>query len=99
MPRSHLKNIFWPNIFVGASFQILEIQQYACGLRPTKMIGSGGKSSNAGKLGPAAILNKNPIFEMASNNKAPPVVPEYFKKSLLLIPAASFFLLPSFMVS
>jgi hypothetical protein len=64
---SHLKNVFWPNIFVGASFQILDIQQYACGLRPTKSIGSGGKSSNAGKLGPAAILNQNPNFETASN--------------------------------
>jgi hypothetical protein len=51
--RSHLKNVFWPNIFVGASFQILDIQQYACGL----------------KLGPAAILNQNPIFETASNKK------------------------------
>ena len=47
---SHLKNVFWPNIFVGALFQILDIQQYACGL----------------KLGPAAILNQNPIFEMPS---------------------------------
>jgi hypothetical protein len=64
--RTHLKNVFWPNIFVGASFQILDIQQYASGLRPTKIIGSGGKSSNAGKLGPAAILNQNPIFEMGS---------------------------------
>jgi hypothetical protein len=52
--RSHLKNVFWPNIFVGALFQILDIQQYACGL----------------KLGPAAILNQNPIFEMPSNKKA-----------------------------
>jgi hypothetical protein len=49
--RTHLKNVFWPNIFVGASFQILDIQQYACGL----------------KLGPAAILNQNPIFEMGSS--------------------------------
>ena len=48
--RTHLKNVFWPNIFVGASFQILDIQQYACGL----------------KLGPAAILNQNPIFVMGS---------------------------------
>jgi hypothetical protein len=48
--KSHLKNVLWPNIFVGASFQILDIQQYASGL----------------KLGPAAILNQNPIFEMAS---------------------------------
>jgi hypothetical protein len=57
--RTHLKNVFWPNIFVGASFQILDIQQYACGL----------------KLGPAAILNQNPIFEMGSNNAPVEVVP------------------------
>jgi hypothetical protein len=44
--RTHLKNVFWPNIFVGASLQILDIQQYASGL----------------KLGPVAILNQNPIF-------------------------------------
>jgi len=48
--RIHPKNVFWPNIFVGASLQILDIQQYASGL----------------KLGPAAILNQNPIFEMGS---------------------------------
>jgi len=48
--RTHLKNVFWPNIFVGASFKILDIQQYASGF----------------KLGPAAILNQNPIFEMGS---------------------------------
>jgi len=48
--RTHLKNVFWSHIFVGASFQILDIQQYACGL----------------KLGPAAILNQNPIFVMGS---------------------------------
>ena len=65
--RTHLKNVFWPNIFVGASFQILNIQQYASGFRPTEILGSDGKSSNAGKLGPAAILNQNPIFEMDSN--------------------------------
>jgi hypothetical protein len=45
--RTHLKNVFWPNIFVGASLQILDIQQYASGL----------------KLGPVAILNQNPIFD------------------------------------
>jgi hypothetical protein len=54
--RSQLKNVFWPNIFVGAGFQILDIQQYARGL----------------KLGPAAILNQNPIFERASNNNPIP---------------------------
>jgi hypothetical protein len=51
--RSYLKNVFWPPAFfggIGAAFQILDIQQYASGL----------------KLGPAAILNQNPIFEMAS---------------------------------
>jgi hypothetical protein len=50
--RIHLKNVFWPPAFggIGASFQILDIQQYACGL----------------KLLPAAILNQNPIFEMDS---------------------------------
>jgi hypothetical protein len=39
------------------------------GLRPTKIMGSGGKSRSAGKLGPAAILDQNPIFEMASKQK------------------------------
>jgi len=48
--RTHLKNIFWPKLFVGASFQILDIQQYASGL----------------KLGPAAILNQNLIFDTGS---------------------------------
>jgi len=48
--RTRLKNVFWLNIFVGASFQILDNQQVACGL----------------KSGPAAILNQNPIFEMGS---------------------------------
>jgi len=62
MPRTPLKNVFWPHIFVGVSFQILDNQQAACGF----------------KLGPAArvpakpsgedgILNQNPIFEMGSN--------------------------------
>jgi hypothetical protein len=50
-PRTHLKNVFWPNIFVGAAFKILDIQQYASGL----------------KLGPAAILYQNPIFVIGSN--------------------------------
>jgi hypothetical protein len=36
---------------IGAEFQILDIQQYASGW----------------KLGPAAILNQNPIFEIDSN--------------------------------
>jgi hypothetical protein len=66
--RTHRKNVFRPNIFVGAEFQILDIQYYASGLRPTKIIGSDGESSYAGKLGPAAILDQNPIFEMGSNH-------------------------------
>ena len=48
--RSYLKNVFWPNVFVGASFQILKIPEYSSGL----------------KLGPAATLNQNPIFEKTS---------------------------------
>jgi len=48
--RNRLKNVFWPDIFVGTSFQILDNQQVACGF----------------KLGPAAILNQNPIFETVS---------------------------------
>ena len=54
LTRTHLKNVFWPPAFfggIGASFQILDIQQYACGL----------------KLDAAAILNQNPIFETGSN--------------------------------
>jgi hypothetical protein len=53
MPRGYLKNVFWPPAFfggIGTLFQILDIQPYACGL----------------KLGTAAILNQNPIFETAS---------------------------------
>jgi hypothetical protein len=47
---TRLKNVFWPNLFVGVAFQILDIQQYASGF----------------KLGPAAILNQNPILETGS---------------------------------
>ena len=52
--RTDLKNVFWPPAFsggIGASFQILDIQQVACGLKP----------------GPAAILDQNPIFGMGSS--------------------------------
>jgi hypothetical protein len=34
--RTHLKNVFWPPAFfggMGASFQILDNQQVACGLK------------------------------------------------------------------
>jgi len=33
MTRSYLKKVFWPNLFVGASFQVLEILMYYCGLK------------------------------------------------------------------
>jgi hypothetical protein len=49
--RSYLKKAFWPNLGVGTSSQVLDILEYACGLR----------------LGPALILNQNPFFEMASS--------------------------------
>ena len=48
---SYLKKVFWPNLGVGAGFQILEIRQYVCGLEPD----------------PAYILDQNPFFEIASN--------------------------------
>jgi hypothetical protein len=56
--RSYLKNVFWPKLFVGAVFQFLEILEYSSGL----------------KHGPAAILNQNPIFEMASSHKVYSVI-------------------------
>jgi hypothetical protein len=48
--EAHLKKVFWPNPCVGPLFQVLDIHEYASGL----------------KLGPALALNKNPNFEMAS---------------------------------
>ena len=48
---SHLKKVFWPNLCVGSQFQILDILEYACGLKPRS----------------ALILNQNPFFEMACN--------------------------------
>jgi hypothetical protein len=49
--RSYLKKVFFPNLCVRPSFQLLDILEYACGL----------------KLGPALTLSQNPIFEMASS--------------------------------
>jgi hypothetical protein len=49
---SYLKKVFWSNLFVGSSHQLLGILEYACGLN----------------LGHALTLNQNPIFEMASTN-------------------------------
>ena len=48
---SYAGNVFWPKLFVGALFQILEILEYSSGL----------------KHGSAAILTQNPIFEMVSS--------------------------------
>ena len=49
--RSYLKKVFWPNLGVEPSLQVLDILEYACAL----------------KRGPALILNQNPFFELASN--------------------------------
>ena len=53
MVKTYLKIIFWPNLGVWPSFQVLDILEYACGL----------------KLGPALILNQNLYFEMGSSRK------------------------------
>ena len=50
--RSYHKNVFWPPAFfggIGATFLILDNQQVACGLRPTRIIRSDGESRNAGR--------------------------------------------------
>jgi hypothetical protein len=42
MVRSYLKKVFWPPAIsggIGSSLQVLDIFEYACGLRPTKRIG------------------------------------------------------------
>jgi len=59
--RSYLKNVFWPHIFVGASFQILDNQQVACGLKLGPAVCIAAKPS-----GEDGISNQNPIFEMDS---------------------------------
>ena len=51
MNRSYFKKVFWPNLFVGCSVQILEIQQYSSGLN----------------LSPALTLNPMKDFETASS--------------------------------
>ena len=51
MYRSHLKKVFSPELGVEPSSQVLDILEYACGLR----------------LGLALISDKNPNFEIASN--------------------------------
>jgi hypothetical protein len=62
--RTQLKNVFWPPAFIGgigASFQILDIQQYASGLK----LGTAARVP-AKPLGEDGILNQNPIFETGS---------------------------------
>ena len=49
--RSHLKIVFSPELGVEPSSQVLDILEYACGLR----------------LGLALISGKNPNFEIASS--------------------------------
>jgi hypothetical protein len=49
--RDNLKNVFSPEFGVAPSPQVLDILQYACGLR----------------LGRALTVNENPIFETASS--------------------------------
>jgi hypothetical protein len=49
---------------IGASFQILNIQQYACGFK----LGPAARVP-AKPLGEDGILNQNPIFETASGKE------------------------------
>jgi len=49
--RSYLKKAFWPKLGVEPSRQVLDILEYACGL----------------KLGLALTLNQNLFFEMTSS--------------------------------
>jgi hypothetical protein len=62
--RTHLKNVFWPTVFfggMGASFQILDNHQVACGLKlgPVALV-------TAKPLGEDETLDQNPILEMGS---------------------------------
>ena len=75
--RSYLKKVFWPNFCVAASFQLLEILKYACGL----------------KLAPALNLNQNPIFEIPSKMDIFSKVVLSFEKALVaFIPHISHFI-------
>ncbi len=62
--RSYLKKIFWSNLSVEPSLQVLDILEYACGL----------------KLGPALTLNQNLFFEMASNKDSVSVFDSIFSR-------------------
>ena len=60
MIRSYLKKVFWSPASggIGASFKNLDILEYACCRSDCYAVGL--------KLGPAAKLNQNLFFEMAS---------------------------------
>jgi hypothetical protein len=53
------------NLFVGALLQILDIQQYASGLKLGHAVRVPAKP-----LGEDGILNQNPIFEIGSSQIA-----------------------------
>jgi hypothetical protein len=53
--RTYLKKVFEPNLYGGLSFQVLEILDYVCGLRPTAGVRMDGKSRFAGILDPAFL--------------------------------------------
>ena len=80
MNRILLKNVFWPPAFggIGAAFLILNMQQYASGFDPQRLLDQMASPAQREKLGPAApvpakpygedgILKQNPIFEMDSS--------------------------------
>ena len=68
--RANLKNVFSAEPGVASSYQLLEIRQYDCGLRPTLKNRSGGKPGSAGILLRALISTENPIFVETSINNA-----------------------------
>ena len=67
--RSQLKNAFWPPAFfggIGASFQILDNQQVASGLKLGSAAPVSAKPLFSGRED--GTLNQNPVFEMGSRN-------------------------------
>ncbi len=53
LTRIYLKKVFWPNLCVGRSVQVLKILEYSSGLNLTA----------------AWTLNQNPFFEMDSKSR------------------------------
>jgi hypothetical protein len=71
--RTHLKNVFWPHIFVSASFQFLRSASGGPAVSTHKHYRirrevplSGRNKVPAKPLGEDGILNQNPIFETGS---------------------------------